>query len=100
MARFVLRQQFLIQGGEDFHRPHVGDGDVTGIVRTSIGEGDHAGTGKRKRSASAGAGSGSKMIGDFLESAVGGIETDLGVALIIVTEEDAAVVTGPLRVLD
>src|SRR5205807_2494263 len=40
------------------------------------------------------------MIGNFLESAVERIETDLGVTLIIVTDVDATVVGSPLRVLD
>ena len=40
------------------------------------------------------------MVGNFLERAIGGIETDLAVALIVVLNINAAVVGSPLRVLD
>jgi len=63
-----LREQFLIERGENFHRSHVGDSDVAGIVRTPIGEGDHAGVGEGKGAAAAGAGRRSKMIGIFLKA--------------------------------
>ncbi len=53
-----------------------------------------------KSAAAASAGCGCEVIGDFLDNALDGIETDLGVALIVVTEEDAAVIGSPLRVLD
>src|SRR6202022_2845956 len=76
------------------------DGDVAGIVRTPVGEGDHAGAGEGKGAVAAGARGRSKVIGNFLESAIDRIETDFGVALIVVTEEDAAAVGSPLRVLD
>src|SRR6267143_2609070 len=95
MAGFILREQFLIERGENSHCSHVGDGDVAGIVRTPIGEGDHAGVGEGKGAAAAGAGCRSKMIGNFLESAIDRRETDLGVTLIVVTEKDAAVVGSP-----
>src|SRR6267143_2848508 len=100
MAGSILRQQFLVQAGQNLHRAQVGDGDVAGIVRTPISEGQHAGAGEGKSAAAAGTGGGSKMVGNFLENAIDRIETDLGVALIVVTEEDATVVGSPLRVLD
>src|SRR4029077_20795163 len=71
-----------------------------GIVRAAIGECNDAGARKRKSAASAGARSRSEMIGNFLECAVDGIETNFGVALIVVTKEDSTVVGGPLRILD
>ena len=40
------------------------------------------------------------MIGNVLERPFHGIETDLGITMIVVTEIDAAVVGSPLRVLD
>src|SRR5260370_6148469 len=100
MAGVFLREQFLIERGEDFHASVVGNGDVARIVGASIGESDKAGMGEREGAAAAGTGRGSKMIGNFLESAVDGIKTDLGVALIVVTDIDATVVGGPLLVLD
>src|SRR5437588_4716271 len=51
--------------------------------------------------APAGTQRGSKMFGNFLGNAAGyGIETYLGIALIVVAEIDAAVVRSPLGVLD
>src|SRR5712664_2368666 len=100
MAGLFLREQLLIERGEDLHSSHVGNGDVARIVRAPISEGDQSGAGDGKSAAAAGAGGGSKVIGNFLESAVDGIEADLGVALIVVSDIDATVVVSPLRVLD
>src|SRR5260370_19993855 len=97
---FILREQFLSKRGQDFKRANVEDGDVAGIVRTPVGKGDHAGAGEGKGAAAASARRSSKMIGNFLERAIDRIETDLGVALIVVTKEDAAVVGSPFGVLD
>jgi len=47
-GRFILREQFLIEGCENLHRSIVGDGDVAGIVRTPVGKGDQAGAGEGK----------------------------------------------------
>src|SRR6266478_2546927 len=100
MAGLFLREQFLIQRGQDFHGAHVGDGDVAGSVRTTVSEGDHSGVREGKRAAASSARGGSKVVGNFLESAVSGIETDLGIAFAIVSDINAAVVGRPLRILD
>src|SRR5467141_87883 len=100
MAGLFLREQLLIERGEDLHSSHVGNGDVAGSVRTTVSEGDQSGAGERECATASGAGGGSKVVGNFLESAFDGVETDLGVALIVVTDIDATVVVSPLRVLD
>jgi hypothetical protein len=100
MAGLFLREQLLIERGEDLHGSHVGNGDVARIVRAPVSKGDQSGAGEGKSAAAPGACSGSEVIGDFLESAFDGVETNFGVALIVVTEIDTAVVGSPLRVLD
>jgi len=87
VAGLFLREQFLIERSENFQRAHVGDGDVAGIIRASVSEGDQASVREGKSAAAASAGCGRKVIGDFLDNALDGIETDFGVALIVVTEK-------------
>jgi hypothetical protein len=40
------------------------------------------------------------MVGYLFENAINGIEADLGVALVVISEIDAAIVRSPLRVQD
>src|SRR5580692_9113365 len=100
MAGFFLREQFFIEGGEDFHRAIIEDGDIAGIVGPSVSESDHARARERKSAAATGAQGGSKVIGDFLAGAVGRTEADFRIALIIVAEVDATPIRSPLWVLD
>src|SRR5712664_549707 len=86
--------------GQDSQGAQGATGDVAGSVRTTVSEGDQSGAGERECAAASGAGGGSKVVGNFLESAFDGVETDLGVALIVVTDIDATIVVSPLRVLD
>src|SRR5216683_893272 len=95
-----LLQQFLVEGGENPHRAVGGDGDVAGIVGAAVCEGDGAGAGNGEGAATVGAGAGDDMVGDFLEIAVGGGETDFGIALIGVEEIDAGAVGRPFGRLD
>src|SRR4029077_15579870 len=53
-----------------------------------------------ERAAAVGAGSGDDMVGNFLEIAVRGRETDLGVALIVVKEIETGVVRSPFGILN
>ncbi len=95
-----LLQQFLVEGGKHPHRAAGGDGDVAGIVGAAVGEGDGAGAGDGEGAATVGAGAGGDVVGDFLEIAVGGGETDFGIALIGVEEIDAGAVGRPFGRLD
>src|SRR5260370_1128957 len=100
MAGLFLREQFLIERGEDFHGSVVGDGDVAGIVGAPISEGEQAGMGEREGTAAACTRRRGKMVGNLLGSAINGKESDLGVTLIVVADIDATVIGSPLRILD
>src|SRR5258708_1308008 len=100
MTGLFLREQFLIERGEDFHSSVVGNSDIAGSVGAPISEGDQTGMGKRETTAAAGARRRSKMVSNLFESAIDGIETDLGIPLIVVADIDAAAVGSPLRFLD
>jgi len=49
VARFFLREQFLIERGEDFHCAIIGDGDVARIVGAPISESDSGRYGRARR---------------------------------------------------
>src|ERR1700730_16373668 len=99
MTGLFLSQEFLIERSQDFHRPVIEDRDVAGIVRTPVSESDHSSSRQRECAAAAGAQGGSKVIGNFLASTVEQAEPDFGIALVVVTDVDAAAVGSPLRVL-
>src|SRR5260370_15186046 len=100
MAGLFLREQFLIERGEDFHGSVVGDGDVAGIVGAPISACEEAGMGEREGTAAACTRRRGKMVGNLLGSGINGKESDLGVTLIVVADIDATVIGSPLRILD
>src|SRR5882672_8307494 len=100
MAGLLLCEELLVQRSEHFHRPHVVNGDVTGIVWAAVGGGDEPGAGQRKRAATVSTESGSDVIGNFLKGAIDRVEADFCVALIGVKKIDTAVVGSPVRALN
>src|ERR1700674_1279741 len=100
VTRLFLFEQFLIERSQDFHRTVIENGEVAGIVRTAVGEGDQAIVSQGKRAAAASTRRGSEVVGDFLEGSFRGVEADFGVALIIVAKIDARAVRSPLGILN
>src|ERR1700693_2064323 len=100
MAGLLLCEELLVQRSEHFHRPHVVNGDVTGIVWAAVSGGDEPGTGQRKRAATVSTERGSDVIRNFLKGAIDRVEADFCVTLIGVKKIDTAVVGGPSRALN